>query len=70
MCAPPDCPLFAPGDPHQITNVADTDLLYYLIAYQPPVDVIHYPDSNKWTIKPQRKYFRMLETDYFTGEDE
>ena len=29
---------------------------------------MHYPDSEKWFVKPQRKYFRMQETDYYDQE--
>ena len=45
------------------------DLLLYVIADNPPADCIHYPDSQKWMIKPGRKVFRMTEVDYFDGEE-
>ena len=64
-----DCLLFPPGEAHQLTNTADTDLVYYVITDQPAADVMHYPDSRKWFVKPQRKYFRMQETDYYDQED-
>jgi uncharacterized cupin superfamily protein len=60
------CP---PGDAHQITNTGKEDLLYYVIADNPPVEVNFYPDSNKWLIKPQRKCFTIEETDYYDGEE-
>lgn len=60
------CP---PGEPHQLKNTGAEDLLYYVIADNPPVDVINYPDSNKWLVKPQRKCFTMQETDYYSNEE-
>src|SRR5262245_61601674 len=60
------CP---PGDAHQIINTGSEDLLYYVIADNPPADVGFYPDSNKWFIKPQRRSFRLQEADYYAGEE-
>jgi uncharacterized cupin superfamily protein len=60
------CP---PGDAHQIKNTGPDELVYYVIADNPPADVSYYPDSNKWTVKPQRKYFTMQEVDYYAGEE-
>ncbi len=64
-----DCLLFPPGEAHQLTNTGDVDLLYYIVTDQPVADVMAYPDSEKWFIKPQRKFFRMREVDYYEGED-
>ena len=64
-----DALLFPPGDAHQLTNTGDADLLYYIVTDQPPADVVHYPDSDKWFVKPQRKQFRMQEVEYYDGED-
>ncbi len=60
------CP---PGEPHQIKNTGTEDLIYYVIADNPPADVINYPDSNKWLVKPQRKVFTLQETNYFADEE-
>jgi uncharacterized cupin superfamily protein len=60
------CP---PGEPHQVTNTGIEDLIYYVIADNPPADVIEYPDSGKWLVKPQRKIFRMTDADYYEGEE-
>lgn len=60
------CP---PGEPHQLKNTGPDDLLYYVIADNPPADVIYYPDSDKWMVKPQRKCFTMQETDYHANEE-
>jgi uncharacterized cupin superfamily protein len=58
-----------PDEAHQLRNIGSDDLVYYVIADHAPADVIHYPDSDKWFTKPQRKSFRMLETDYYDGEE-
>lgn len=60
------CP---PGEAHQLINNSKQDLLYLVIADQPQADVIHYPDSGKWLVKPQKKVFEMKEADYFQGEE-
>lgn len=60
------CP---PGEAHQIKNTGAADLLYYVIADNPPADFATYPDSNKWAVKPPRKCFTMQEVDYFAGEE-
>ena len=60
------CP---PGEPHQLKNTGTEDLVYYVIADNPPADVTNYPDSNKWFVKPQRKSFTMQETDYYANEE-
>lgn len=65
-----DAVLHPPGEAHQITNASDReDLVYYLVADNPPVDYWHYPDSNKWGIRAPRKHFRMLEADYWDQEE-
>ncbi len=44
-----------PGDAHQIRNTSATDdLLFYLVADNPPVDYWHYPDSDKWGLRAPR----------------
>jgi uncharacterized cupin superfamily protein len=58
-----------PGTAHQIINTGSEDFLFYVIADNVPADICHYPDSQKWAIAPQRKCFRMVETDYFDGEE-
>ena len=61
--------VFPPGEAHQLINTGSEDLTYIVIADQPQADVIHYPDSGKWMVKPQRKVFEMAEADYFKGEE-
>lgn len=60
------CP---PGEAHQLVNTGQAELLYLVIADHPQADVIRYPDSGKWLIKPQRKVFEMKEVPYFQGEE-
>ncbi len=59
----------SPGEPHQLKNTGSEDLLYYVIADNPPADVVYYPDSKKWFVKPQRKCFTMQEADYYANEE-
>ena len=66
---PGDCISFSPGEPHQIRNTGTEDLLYYVVADNPPADITHYPDSQKWFIKPQRKLFTIHDASYYDGEE-
>jgi uncharacterized cupin superfamily protein len=66
---PGDCFLCPPGEPHQIHNSGTEDLVYYVIADNPQAEITTYPDSGKWSIKPQRKSFEITEVDYFKGEE-
>jgi uncharacterized cupin superfamily protein len=58
-----------PGAPHQLTNSGSADLEVLILTDNPPVDGCYYPDSNKWALRPPGKCFRMIEADYFDGED-
>ncbi len=58
-----------PGVPHQLKAASAGELEVLIIADNPPVDCCHYPDSNKWSMRPPGKLFRMTEADYFDGED-
>lgn len=70
-----DCFICPPGEPHQIRNPGAEDLVYYVIADNPPVDVSQYPDSAKVSLKQgingkfQRNIFEMNEVDYYKGEE-
>jgi uncharacterized cupin superfamily protein len=67
---PGDAILQEPGSAHQIRNGSSTDdLLFLLIADNPPVDIFHYPDTGKWGLRPLRKFFRMAEEPYWGGEE-
>ncbi len=58
----------APGQAHALRNDGTTDLRYWVVADNPPADVIHYPRSNKWLAKPGRLTFRDT-IDYYDGEE-
>lgn len=58
-----------PGETHQLINTGRRDLVYYLVADNPPVDVYYYPDSDKWGMRPHRGPFRRVPVDYFDGEE-
>jgi uncharacterized cupin superfamily protein len=58
-----------PGNAHQIFNSGREDFVFYVIADNSPADSTYYPNSKKWMMKPQRKIFRMVEVDYFDGEE-
>lgn len=58
-----------PGTAHQLTNTGSGDLEVLIITDNPPLDAFHYPDSNKWGLRPPGKIFRIAEVDYFDGED-
>jgi uncharacterized cupin superfamily protein len=45
-----DCLVRPPGEAHQFTNTGATDLVYYVIAENPPSDVCHYPETSKWVM--------------------
>lgn len=60
-----DTLIFPPDHAHQLTNTGPDDLSYYVIADQPQADVAFYPDTRRWSIKPQKKHFVMTEADYF-----
>ncbi len=61
--------VFPPGEAHQIHNHGEEDLTFMVIADQPQADIIHYPESGKWLMKPQKKCFQMNEVEYFAGEE-
>jgi uncharacterized cupin superfamily protein len=54
---------------HEVRNTGETDLLYLLVADNPPVDYWYYPDSDKWGLRAPRKFFRLQEVDYYDGEE-
>jgi len=67
---PGDAFIFKPGEPHQITNNADQDLILYVVADNPIGESYHYPDSNKWCVNsPERRIMRSDALDYFDGEE-
>lgn len=64
-----DCFVHPPGEAHQLINSGAADLEVLIVADNPMLDAFHYPDSDKWGLRPPGKFFRMTECDYFDGED-
>lgn len=65
-----DAFLFKPGEPHQLINNSDADLVIYVIADNPLGESCHYPDSGKWLVRsPERQLIRSPQIDYFDGEE-
>lgn len=54
-----DCFMIPPGTARHIHNSGEADLVYFVIADNPVSDVVYYPDSDKWQVKPRNVYFRM-----------
>ena len=57
-----------PGWVHTIHNTGTEDLCYYVVSDNPNVEVIYYPDSDRWLVNPPRKVFQMREVDHFDEE--
>ncbi len=57
----------SPREAHQLHNNGTSNLVVQIIADNPFANYCHYPDSGKWTA--YGKVFRMVEADYFDGED-
>lgn len=65
-----DAFLFKPGEPHQITNNGNEDLILYVVADNPTGESCHYPDSGKWLVRsPERRLVRSGALDYYDGEE-
>jgi uncharacterized cupin superfamily protein len=67
---PGDAFLFGPGEPHQVRNDGDADLVLYVVADNPLGESCHYPDSGKWLVRsPDRRLVRSEPLDYLDGEE-
>jgi uncharacterized cupin superfamily protein len=67
---PGDAFIFRPGEPHQIINDREQDLVIYVIADNPIGESCHYPDSGKWAVEsPQNRVMRSEALDYYDGEE-
>lgn len=65
-----DAFLFKPGEPHQLINGSDADLILYVIADNPIGESCHYPDSGKWLVRsPGRQLIRSESLEYYDGEE-
>ena len=67
---PGDAFLFKPGEPHQLTNNGQEDLIVFVIADNPIGESVYYPDSKKWGVRvPERRVMRSEPLDYYDGEE-
>lgn len=61
--------LHPPGEAHQLLNPGDTDLEVLIITDNPLLDLCHYPDSDKWNLRPPAHIVRLTPAGYFDGEE-
>ena len=64
-----DIVLHPPGSPQQTKAAPDSDLECLIIADNPVEDFWHYPDTDKWGVRSEFKFFRRTEADYLDGEE-
>ena len=65
-----DAFIFKPGEPHQLINNSESDLVICVIADNPVGESVHYPDSGKWGVRsPERRLVRGEALDYYDGEE-
>ncbi len=67
--APGDHFQFATGQAHQVLNDGDSDLVFYVIANNTPVEICRYPDTGKTLILPDRELGYMQEAGYYDKEE-
>ena len=60
---------FAAGQAHQIVNDGESDLVYYVIADNTPLEIVTYPDTGKTLLLPARKLGYMKEAGYYDKEE-
>ncbi len=65
-----DAFIFAPDEPHQLTNSGSEDLIIYVVADNPIGESCYYPDSKKWLVRsPERRLIRGESLEYYDGEE-
>jgi uncharacterized cupin superfamily protein len=65
-----DAFIFAPDQPHQLTNDSSEDLVLCVVADNPIGESGYYPDSKKWLVRsPERNFIRSKNLDYYDGEE-
>jgi uncharacterized cupin superfamily protein len=65
-----DAFLFKPGEPHQLINNSQEDLILYVVADNPIGESTYYPDSKKWGVRePERRLLRSEALEYYDGEE-
>jgi uncharacterized cupin superfamily protein len=73
--SPGDSVVCPPGEPHLIRNSGTEDLVYYVIADNPALEIGRYPDSDKFIVKQYlngkflRNVFKVSDADYYEGEE-
>ena len=60
-----------PGEPHQIINDSEKDLVLYIIADNPVGESCYYPDSEKWGLPENLNgpILKAVAVGYFDGEE-
>jgi len=67
---PGDAFIFKPGEPHQVINDGQQDLILYVVAGNPIGESYYYPDSQKWGVNsPERRIIRSAAVGYYEGEE-
>jgi uncharacterized cupin superfamily protein len=67
---PGDAFIFKPGEPHELINNGQNDLVLYVVADNPIGESCYYPDSRKWLVRsPERRLLRSEHLDYYDGEE-
>ena len=65
-----DAFVFEPGQPHQLINDGQQDLVVYVVADNPIGESGHFPDSGKYIVRsPERKTIRSENLEYYDGEE-
>jgi mannose-6-phosphate isomerase-like protein (cupin superfamily) len=64
-----DAMMCPPGEAHQIHNTGESDLVVQIIANNPPVDLCHYVDSDKWGGARMGLFRVQAVEDYYDGEE-
>lgn len=65
-----DAFIYKPGEPHQMINDGEVDLVCYVVADNPVGESVQYPDSDKWLVRvPERRVMRSEPLDYYDGEE-
>lgn len=59
-----------PGATHQLLNTGTADLEVVIVTDNPPFDLCHYPDSNKWGGRAFGRVFRLTDCHYLDGEED
>ena len=65
-----DAFVFKPGEPHQLINDSDQDLVIYVVADNPIGESVYYHDSKKWGVRsPERRVLRGDALEPYDGEE-